>query len=104
MPNIEMWGFGPVGSELHFVNPLAHGIYSAIQKKLNKESFKDDFVITMVPSFCFNGKERKMPFVRICSSEQNHTERIIEILQQIQKEEGIPFDIEVQPLERFIPA
>ncbi|MCX6745542.1 MAG: hypothetical protein NTX00_00820 [Candidatus Parcubacteria bacterium] len=104
MPNIEMWGFGPINSELHFVNALADGVYSAIRKQLNKESFQDDYVITMVPSFCFNGEGAKKPFVRICSSEQVHTGRIIQILEQIQKDEGIKFDIEIQPLECFIPA
>jgi len=104
MPNIEMWGFGPVNSELRFFNALADGVYSAIQKQLNKEPFKDDFVITMVPSFCFSGEQVKKPFVRVCSSGQAHTGRIIQILEQIQKDEGIKFDIEIQPLECFIPA
>lgn len=104
MPNIEIHGFGFFASMLHFAGTNASKLYFAIRNRLNKQSFKDEFVITVVPSICFNGKEVSQPFVRICSSEADHTERIIEILKKIQKKEGIKFDIEVQPLARFIPA
>jgi len=104
MPNIEIHGFGFFTSMLQFAGTNASKLYSAIRKRLNKQSFRDEFVLTIVPSACFNGKEKAQPFVRICSSEADHTERIIEILKKIQKKEGIKFDIEVQPLARFIPA
>ncbi|OGY41895.1 MAG: hypothetical protein A2Y82_05595 [Candidatus Buchananbacteria bacterium RBG_13_36_9] len=100
MPNIEMWGFGHMDK----FTLTEYQVYAEILRQFNKEPFKNDFVITIVSSRCFNGNEAQQPFIRICSSEQAHTERIIEILQKIQKEKGIKFDIEVQPLARFIPA
>ncbi|MFA5188884.1 MAG: hypothetical protein WC460_05980 [Patescibacteria group bacterium] len=101
MLNIEIYGLGVIDGNLTIPASL---IYHKICKGFSEESLDCNFVVTTGSSLAMDRRGQNQPFVRIFSNEPNYTEMIIEILQKIQKEEGIKFNIVVLPLERFIPS
>jgi hypothetical protein len=103
MPNIEIHGFGPCKPKSRKWTTADH-LFKVIRNCFNEEPFGNDYVVTIFNSVCLNGKNKEQPFIRICSSESAHTKRIIKILQQIQKNGPVKFDIEVHPIKKFIPA
>jgi hypothetical protein len=90
MPNIEIYGFKD-GSGDETV------ILTAVAVSLLKTKYKDEVVITTIPSRCENLNGDLMPFLRICDTNTERMEDIARVLRQIKP--GL--DIELLALARF---
>lgn len=90
MPNIEIYGA---------VDDLKNTsiLLDAIAVTLYKTKYRDDVVITTIPSRCENFNGDFMPFLRICDTNTERMEDIAKVLRQIRP----GFDIELLKLSGF---
>ncbi|MCX6761321.1 MAG: hypothetical protein NTY33_00530 [Candidatus Moranbacteria bacterium] len=88
MPNIEQYGFSV---------DEALGIDSMIHDLFENKPYRNDYVTTFIESDVRDHRNKKQPFLRLVTTKDKHTDDIINELKKLK------FDIEVMPLNLFIP-
>lgn len=92
MPNIEIHGLSLEGEGS--ANKLMHEIFFAFRNA----PYVNEMVVTVYDDFVYLHSGRRVPFIRVVNSCQEHTQEIIETLKHF----GI--DIEHAKLEAFHPT
>jgi hypothetical protein len=92
MPNIEIHGLPQNGEGS--AHDLRHKIFFAFQH----EPYVDEMIITVIYDLVYMNGGRRVPFIRVVNSCQEHTGEIIEKLKQFD------IDIEHAKLEAFYPT
>ncbi len=87
MPNIEIYGLRE-RSGIRVINK--------IDRLFRGKDYKDEYVITHVPSFVVDRKKTSQPFLRLVTTPSDHVDDIINELMKI------GMDLELMLLNRFI--
>ena len=100
MPNIEIHGVDDGwrtanGYMVKSQPKLLGDIFSIIETKVPE--LKNEAVVTICNDSCFDRYRKQQPFLRICSSQIDHLEKVVEVLKPL----GL--DIDTQELENFYP-
>lgn len=98
MPNIEIHGYGPGGTDNMMKNRAAVDARRRIWKALDGAEYLKDVVVSDVYTTTTNCDGIPQPFLRIVSSGEAQA-----VVADIEKRLTNDFDIEVMPLLRFVP-
>ncbi len=88
MPNIEIHGLNSEESIK---------VVLKLQNAFVRTPFQNDYVATVYGSLAVNHQGENQPFLRLVTTQDEHTKSVIEELQKL------GFDLEVMFLDRFIP-
>lgn len=99
MPNIELYGFSPNLSYGFASYTKLTELIEIIKKQIKKIDLHDEVIITIIPSSVKSWHDIDTPFIRICSTNPEEIEKIIDAL----KEAEIRIDVEGLILNKFVP-
>lgn len=104
MPNIEIYGYSFIGAAFRQFKEMeeASSLREKIQDALKQAGWEKEVVVTSIDSTCLSCDEppKKMPFLRVCSTDTAEIKRLIDTLKNAQ----IGVDVETLLLNSFVPA